>query len=103
MLNTLERGFMIGKLVGLKKDLELPQHYFDQLSEQEKVAYNFEVQTVEKLIKILMPKRDWSTLVLDERTIKKTLTIPNYLNVLGEEAGINFSKVLTETLKDRLL
>ena len=103
MLNMLERGFAVGKLMELKNDLTLPQKYFDQLSEQEKVAYNFEVQTIEKVIKMLMPKKDLSMLVLDERTVKKTLTIPNYLNTLGEEEKINFSKVLTEALKDRLL
>lgn len=38
----------------------------------------------------------------DNRAIKKTLTIPNYLNEAGIEAGINFSQILTETLKEKL-
>ncbi|HAT55863.1 MAG TPA: toxin-antitoxin system, antitoxin component, HicB family protein [Lactobacillus sp.] len=38
----------------------------------------------------------------DQRSIKKTLTIPNYLNELGVEAGINFSETLTEALKQKL-
>lgn len=33
---------------------------------------------------------------------KKTLTIPSYLNDLGNEQGINFSQTLTEALKDKL-
>jgi len=38
----------------------------------------------------------------DMRTIRKNVTIPNYLNYLAEEAGINFSQVLQEGLKQRL-
>ena len=36
----------------------------------------------------------------DNRTVKKTLTIPNYLNELGIENKINFSHVLTKALKE---
>ena len=35
--------------------------------------------------------------------IKKTLTIPNYVNALAEKEGINFSQTLTEVLKEKLL
>ena len=38
----------------------------------------------------------------DTKLIKKTLTIPNYLNVLGKEKGVNFSEVLTDALKSKL-
>lgn len=38
----------------------------------------------------------------DMRTIRKNVTIPNYLNELAEKAGINFSQVLQEGLKARL-
>ncbi len=34
--------------------------------------------------------------------VKKTLTIPNSLNVLAEAQHINFSRVLTEALAERL-
>ncbi|MDT2661005.1 type II toxin-antitoxin system HicB family antitoxin [Enterococcus hulanensis] len=36
------------------------------------------------------------------KPIKKTLTIPSYLNDLGNEAKINFSATLTEALKEKL-
>jgi predicted RNase H-like HicB family nuclease len=39
----------------------------------------------------------------DNKLVKKTLTIPNYLNVLGVEKGINFSQVLSDTLKKELV
>jgi predicted RNase H-like HicB family nuclease len=38
----------------------------------------------------------------DNQLIKKTLTIPKYLNTLAEQAGINFSQTLSETLKEKL-
>ncbi|NVY96932.1 type II toxin-antitoxin system HicB family antitoxin [Lactobacillus sp. DCY120] len=38
----------------------------------------------------------------DQKAIKKTLTIPNYLNELGKEQNINFSQVLTDGLKSIL-
>jgi len=39
---------------------------------------------------------------LDTRAVKKTLTIPYYLNQLAENRKINFSQVLQSALKDRL-
>ena len=38
----------------------------------------------------------------DSRAIKKTLTIPQWLNTKAEKQGVNFSQVLQEALKDRL-
>ena len=38
----------------------------------------------------------------DMRTIRKNVTLPSYLNELAEKAGINFSQVLQEGLKQRL-
>jgi len=39
---------------------------------------------------------------LDTRAVKKTLTIPKWLNDLAEEEKINFSHVLQQALKERL-
>lgn len=38
----------------------------------------------------------------DNRAVKKTLTIPNWLNSKAEKAGINFSQVLQNALKTQL-
>ena len=40
--------------------------------------------------------------MLDNRAVKKNCTIPSWLNVKAEEAGINFSQVLREALETRL-
>lgn len=38
----------------------------------------------------------------DDRAVKKTLTIPNYLNEEAKEAGLNFSALLAEAIKNKL-
>lgn len=38
----------------------------------------------------------------DNRTVRKNCTIPYYLNVEAEKAGINFSRLLQEALKQKL-
>ncbi len=38
----------------------------------------------------------------DNRAVKKTLTIPNWLNSKAEKAGINFSQTLQNALKKQL-
>ena len=47
----------------------------------------------------------WMPLVrneLDEQTVKKTLTIPQWLNKLAESQNVNFSKILQTALKEYL-
>lgn len=36
------------------------------------------------------------------KSVKKTLTIPEWLNVLAENENLNFSQILQEALKDKL-
>ena len=39
---------------------------------------------------------------MNNRPVKKTLTIPYYLNEMAEERHINFSQVLQTALRERL-
>lgn len=39
---------------------------------------------------------------MENKAVKKTLTIPSWLNEKAEEAGINFSQVLQRALKEEL-
>lgn len=39
----------------------------------------------------------------DNKAVKKTLTIPSWLNSLAEKAGLNFSQVLQEALQAKLV
>lgn len=38
----------------------------------------------------------------DNKAVKKTLTIPSWLNAKAEKEGVNFSQVLQDGLKRRL-
>ena len=38
----------------------------------------------------------------DNKAIKKTLTIPNWLNTIAERQGVNFSMILQNALKKEL-
>ena len=38
----------------------------------------------------------------EKKSVKKTLSIPSWLNTMAENEGINFSQVLQEALKDKL-
>ena len=38
----------------------------------------------------------------DNRTVRKNLTIPSWLNEAAEQSGINFSHALQQVLKDQL-
>ena len=38
----------------------------------------------------------------DSRAVKKTLTLPSWLNAKAEAEGINFSQVLQAALKEKL-
>ena len=38
----------------------------------------------------------------DMRTVRKNVTLPSFLNDLAEKAGVNFSQVLQDALKQRL-
>ena len=38
----------------------------------------------------------------DNRAVKKTLSLPGWLNARAEQAGVNFSQVLQDALKERL-
>ena len=38
----------------------------------------------------------------DKRAVKKTLSIPQWLNTMAEREGINFSNILQRALKERL-
>lgn len=38
----------------------------------------------------------------DNKAVKKTLTIPQWLNTMAEREGVNFSNILQTALKERL-
>lgn len=59
-------------------------------------ALELETGDVPMLIDVFMPSVRER---INRRVVKKTLTIPSWLNQEAEQAGVNFSQVLQEGLK----
>lgn len=51
------------------------------------------------LVDVYMPSIRMATV---NKSIKRTVTIPAWLNAKAQECGVNFSQVLQEALKERL-
>ena len=60
-----------------------------------KVEKNEIVQLV--VVPMASARRRW-----DESVVKKTLTLPRWLDEMGQQAGFNFSQILQEGLRERL-
>ena len=78
-------------------DMELKNKEIPKSTELEKIKCKENEKAV--IIEVWMP------LVrneLDEQSVKKTLTIPQWLNRLAEAKNVNFSKILQVALKEYL-
>lgn len=79
---------------------------FDHEEDGEEIPVASEVKAVQKSTDEIVSLIHCDTLeyrkLYDNRAVKKTLTIPNWLNTLSERAGLNFSFVLQEALKLKL-
>lgn len=78
-------------------DMEIDNKKIPKATTLEKVKCEKNEKTV--LVNVWMP------LVrneLDEQAVKKTLTIPQWLNKLAEAQNVNFSKLLQTALKEYL-
>lgn len=62
-------------------------------------TFSLEKGQVLTMIEVFMPPIRGR---LNNRFIKKTLSIPSWLNAEAEEAKVNFSQILQEALKEKL-
>ncbi|TCU72812.1 putative RNase H-like HicB family nuclease [Tissierella praeacuta] len=85
-------------LVGLEEDNKaIPEPFTNNnLYAFNDEGFEVEFKTIVDIDVELYKKR------LQNRSVKKTLTIPYYLNEAAEKEGINFSQLLQEALKDKL-
>ncbi|WP_146620994.1 type II toxin-antitoxin system HicB family antitoxin [Enterococcus florum] len=89
---SMARDYIGNMLVEYEKDQKV-------FPKSNSVKYDLKENDIETLIDIDFLKFK----ALDDiKVVKKTLSIPNYLNQLGIQNGINFSSLLTEALKERL-
>lgn len=68
----------------------------------EDIANELELNSGESFVNMVTVDVDEYAKVHFEKSVKKTLTIPAWLNAAALEKGINFSQVLQEALKERL-
>lgn len=71
----------------------------DSIPDPHSVEYQANENEIKTLVDVNLKRYKLS---LNSTAVKKTLTIPFYLNELGKENNINFSATLTEALKDKL-
>ena len=76
----------------------------DAEDNQEAIPSPSENLTVDspKIINLIVADTDAYRRENDNRAVKKTLTIPSWLNSKAEKAGINFSQTLQIALKSQL-
>lgn len=83
------------------------QYLFTTLRDGEKLPEASPLNAVEKdddaaLVNLICVNLDEYARAYDDKAIKKTLTIPAWLNSACENAGINYSKVLKDALIAKL-
>ena len=91
---TLEEAVIMAKDV-LESRIEVA------LEQGEKLPVPSDIDTL-KGDKIMLVVADVENIKSQTRFVKKTLSIPHWLNVAAEKEHINFSGVLQEALKERL-
>jgi predicted RNase H-like HicB family nuclease len=65
-------------------------------------SINYKSDNPEDIVTLILADTDKYRAKIDNRAIKKTLTIPNWLNEKALEAHLNFSSVLQEGIKKHL-
>ena len=100
--DTFEEAVEMGKeyLVLLLEELENEKKEFPAPSKIKKVKELLEDN--QELVYISL-NYEYEKSLVKIAYVKKTLTIPSYLNILAKNKNINFSQVLQEALKEKLL
>lgn len=100
--DTFEEAVEMGKeyLVLLLEELENEKKEFPTPSKIKKVKELLEDN--QELVYISL-NYEYEKSLIKIAYVKKTLTIPSYLDILAKNKNINFSQVLQEALKEKLL
>lgn len=86
---------------------EISNHLVDKILKNEKVPEGVTELRVPKALKaetIFIVSIDLELEIVKRKNkfVKKTLTIPEYLNILGMRKDLNFSQILAEGLREKL-
>lgn len=94
---------LAGYLYWLKQDGEAapPPSAMEQINPAD-IAKELELELGEAFVNMITVDVSEYAKTHFEKSVKKTLTIPAWLNTAALDQGINFSQVLQEALKDKL-
>lgn len=106
---TLEEGLsaaidcLAGYLYSCRQKGEaVPEPSPMQTLQPEAIAGEMELQTTDAFVNMIAVDVDEYARVHFEKSVKKTLTIPVWMNKAALKRGLNFSQVLQEALTERL-
>jgi len=89
----MAKDALAGYLYGMEEDNEtIPTPSIPDASTLPKGAF----------ISIIEVRTDYIREEMENKAVKKTLTIPKWLNDAGEKENINFSQLLSYAIKERL-
>ena len=97
---TLEEAVLMAKDV-LESRIEVALERGETLSEPSDIDTLTDIDTLNG-DKVMLVVADVENIKSQTRFVKKTLSIPYWLNAAAEKEHINFSRVLQEALKERL-
>ena len=103
-LNGLTQGTTIENSIQMARDY-IGLNILDRQDDQEPIpesVYQLPVTQSSEITTLIDVDIDEYRRKNDLKVVKKTLTIPNYLNKLGQDNHINFSELLTNALKEKL-
>lgn len=101
--NCFTYGTNLADAVFMAQDV-VSMWLWDAENNNEDIPEATELKSVEKpqFISYVYADTDEYRRKHDTRAVKKTLSLPNWLNTKAEEAGINFSQTLQDALKEKL-
>ena len=67
-----------------------------------KVAKELDADTQDAFVNLVSVDVDVYAEVLFEKSVRKTLTIPHWMNMIATQKGINFSQTLQEALLEKI-
>lgn len=105
--DALTQGESITDAIEMGQDLLsiLVVQYEDEKRELPEVSSftDLSEQFSGSVVSLVIADSDHYRQMYQSKPVKKTLTIPSWLNSRAEEAGINFSQTLQDALKAKLL
>ena len=87
--------------------IKCPEIGIDKIIKDEKIPEGIKDLKIQKALKdetifIISIDLELELVKRRKRFIKKTVTIPEYLNILGMRKDLNFSQILAEGLREKL-